>query len=149
LHRMLALICVSYLLVLMFLSGLCLLLVLRPYPNKHRHPHSRQDRQNPERPPQDKASSTAIRTRRQDTTAHDTRQSSVSWSIPLVTLSVSASVHVVSVDKSRQDKIKRQARSRPEDQNRHDPTRTPVLSEPKIFLVSLVSISICSSHLLR
>jgi hypothetical protein len=58
--------------------------------------------------------STANRTRRQDTTAHDTRQSSVSWSIPLVTLSVSASAHVVSIDKTRQDKIKRQGRSRPE-----------------------------------
>ncbi len=47
----------------------------------------------------------------------------MSWSIPLVTLSVSASAHVVSVDKTRKDKIKRQDRSRPE-QTRPEQTQT-------------------------
>ncbi len=70
--------------------------------------------------------STANRTSRQDTTAHDTRQSSVSWSIPLVTLPVSASAHVVSVDKTRQDKISSDKTD--QDQHRHDPITRLVLS---------------------
>ena len=57
--------------------------------------------------------------------------SSVSWAIPLVTLHVSASAHVVSVDKHRQDKIKQQDRSRPAQTRPHN--KASRVQSPKSF----------------